>query len=507
MKDSILHYLNAGFPSLWIQNWDDELMVKELKEIAETGKNRAGAMNMVTWSCTQGFIDVFAEKVIDKTNDPFAALKYIETKGQEYTLFVLKNFHFYLNDPSIIQKVKDLLLIAKSDEKHLIFISPSVSLPPELEKEIILFDTELPNKGQLSVLLDSVLEWTEASIDETTRELLISAALGLSISEAENIFSFAFVKHKTFNEEAIQTISDMKVSMINQTGILEYIPNECSLSDVGGLEELKHWLELRKKAFSPEAKEFGLREPKGILLAGVPGSGKSLTAKAVSSSWNLPLLRFDFGKVFSSLVGETEQKMRNVLKIAESLSPCILWLDEIEKGLSGSSSFNDSGVTSRVFGHFLTWMQENKSSVFIFATANNIALLPPEFLRKGRFDEFFFVDLPLLEEREEIFTIHLSKVKRDPEHFDISFLARKCEGFSGAEIESAIYEALYIAFHENRDISTKDILQSVHQTNPLSETMKEQIDSLRQWGTSRARNANRIETKNEQTKKQNLIKL
>lgn len=507
MKESILHYLNAGFPSLWIKNWDDDLMINMLKEVCEEGKKNAGKMNLKIWSCTYGFIDAFDEKNENKSNDPFAALKHIESKGNDYTIYVMKNFHFYLSDPTIIQKVKDLMKLAKSNERHLIFLSPNVTLPPELEKEIVLIDTELPTKEELNLVLDDLVESIENETPFSNRDALVEAALGLSISEAENAFAFAYVKHKGFSDEAIQTVMDMKVKLINQNGLLEFTPASFNLDDIGGLDYLKHWLKKRKNSFSQKAKDYGLPNPKGVLLVGVPGSGKSLTAKAVSASWDLPLLRFDFGKVFSSLVGETEKKMRDVLKTAEALSPCVLWLDEIEKGFSGTNGANDSGVTSRVFGYFLSWMQEKKKPVFVFATANNISALPPELLRKGRFDEFFFVDLPSETEREEIFSIHLSRINRNVANFNLEFLSRKSEGFSGAEIETAIQDGLFTSFSEDRELTTHDIIQALQETQPLSVVMKEQIDLLREWANTRARHANAlVETPNTYEKK-NIVSL
>nr|WP_239582826.1 AAA family ATPase [Bacillus tianshenii] len=271
--------------------------------------------------------------------------------------------------------------------------------------------------------------------------------------------------------------------------MLEYYhPNE-SLSNIGGLDNLKDWIEERGNAYSQEAREYGLNLPKGVLLLGVPGCGKSLTAKAISRSWNFPLLRFDLGKVFGGLVGESERNIREALDVAKAISPCILWIDEIEKGLSGvqSSGSSDGGTTSRVFGTFLTWMQEKKEPVFVIATANNIGLMPPELLRKGRFDEIFFVDLPTVEERMNIYEIHINNKGRNPREFDLEQIATKSFGFSGAEIEEVLNESLFRAFNQGRDVTTEDILYSIGQICPLSKTMSETITGLRKWASARAR--------------------
>jgi SpoVK/Ycf46/Vps4 family AAA+-type ATPase len=370
-------------------------------------------------------------------------------------------------------------------------------LPPEIEKDITFIDNPLPDCEELRHIFEGVLDSISDSGTKVTapkQEELISAALGLTPLEAENAFAYAYVKHKTFDEHALITVQELKTSFINKSGVLEFVPRQYDLDDIGGLATLKEWLSLRKLAFTPEAKEFGLSTPKGVLLAGVPGAGKSLSAKALSAAWELPLLRFDVGKVFHSLVGESEQKMREALLMAEAMSPCILWIDEIEKAFSGTTNGGDGGVTSRIFGQFLTWMQEKTAPVFIFATANHIHSLPPEFLRKGRFDEFFFVDLPDEEERHVILNIHFAKKKRNPSDFDLELLVRESDGFSGAELESCISQSLFKAFSQNRDVVTLDVLSTMQSTTPLSETMKEHIDALRKWAKERAKPASKTKS-------------
>jgi SpoVK/Ycf46/Vps4 family AAA+-type ATPase len=300
------------------------------------------------------------------------------------------------------------------------------------------------------------------------------------------------IKHSKLQPDII---SNHKKDIIRKSGLLDWVDSDIDMNEIGGLEGLKNWLEKRKDAFSEEAALYGLpANPKGILLVGIQGAGKSLFAKGISSFWNFPLLKLDMGKIFSGLVGSSEQNMRQVFKVAESVAPCILWCDEIDKGMSGSksSSSSDGGTTSRVLGSWLTWMQDRKAPVFVVATANDVSNLPPELLRKGRFDEIFFVDLPKENERKKIFEIHLKKRKRNPGQFDLAALVNASDYYTGAEIESSIEAAMYEAFSDDRrDINTEDILLSLHNTVPISKLMKEEISALRKWATERARNASK----------------
>jgi SpoVK/Ycf46/Vps4 family AAA+-type ATPase len=353
----------------------------------------------------------------------------------------------------------------------------------------------------MNELLDGIIEVVTASQDvkvdltPESKEKLVKASLGLTRSEAENAFARVIVIDKKLNADDIDSILDEKKQAIRKSRFLEYYESKEEFSNVGGLDSLKEWLTKRGAAFTQKATEFGLPQPKGILLIGVQGCGKSLTAKSVASLWKLPLLRLDIGAVFSGIVGSSEENMRRAIKAAENLAPIILWIDEVEKGLSGvqSSTFSDAGTSARVFSTFLTWLQEKTAPVFVIATANNIQLLPPELLRKGRFDEIFFVDLPSQEERKQIFDIHIRKKKRDPKNFDLEVLARESEGYSGAEIEQAVISALYDAFLENRDINTQDIVKNTKVSIPLSITMREAIDQIRNWAKNRARCASSVQ--------------
>ena len=320
------------------------------------------------------------------------------------------------------------------------------------------------------------------------RDKLLEAALGLTLDEADNAFGAALLNDGRLDSADIHTILAQKQLIIRQSGVLDYYPAEEDLAEVGGLDNLKDWLRKRALAFSREARDFGLPHPKGVLLTGVQGCGKSLSAKAIANNWQLPLLRLDVGKLFAGLVGSSEENMRKAIKLAEAIAPCVLWVDELEKGFSGlqSSGSVDGGTTARVFGTFLTWMQDKKSNVFVVATANQIQGLPPELLRKGRFDEIFFIDLPDPAERAAIFEIHLVKRRREPGRFGISRLVQVTEGFSGAEIEQVVISGLYEAFAGGMDLQDHFLLQAVRQTVPLSVTMREEVDYIRHWAKTRA---------------------
>ncbi|RME44761.1 MAG: AAA family ATPase, partial [Caldilineae bacterium] len=373
-------------------------------------------------------------------------------------------------------------------------LSPVLQFPPELEKDITVLDYSLPTVEELAQSLDRVvrsareISGMKLSLSNGQREQILNAARGLTCTEAENVFAKSLVMTHRLDVDVI--ISE-KEQLIRRSRALEYFQSVEDFSNVGGMNLLKEWLRKRSRAFSEKARQFGLPEPKGLLLLGVQGAGKSLLAKAVASQWHLPLLRLDLGRIFSELVGSSENNIRSALRMAESVSPCVLWIDEIEKGLGGvaSSHQSDAGTTARIFASILTWMQEKTSPVFVIATANDISVLPPEMLRKGRFDEIFFVDLPHAQERREIFAIHLARRGRDPLAFDLNRLALATEGFSGAEIEQVVISGLYDAFEQNRDLTTQDLLNNIQATIPLSQTMEQEIARLRRWGRTHARPA------------------
>jgi len=331
----------------------------------------------------------------------------------------------------------------------------------------------------------------QVNLTKEDAEQIIKAAQGLTLAEAENAFAKAIAADGKLDKDDIGLVLDEKRQVIRKSGLLEYYPTEERLANVGGLENLKAWLTRRTAAFGEAARKFGLPEPKGMLLLGVQGCGKSLTAKAIAATWRLPLLRLDMGRIFSGLVGSSEENLRRAIRVAEGVAPAVLWIDEIEKALSGvaSSGQSDGGVTARVFGTLLTWLQEKTAPVFVVATANRIDLLPPELLRKGRFDEIFFIDLPAAPERREIFGIHVARRGRKPEAYDLGRLAELSEGFSGAEIEQAVVAGLYLAFGEQQELSQQHLEQSLRESVPLAATMREEIGKLRDWSRTRTRPA------------------
>ena len=372
-------------------------------------------------------------------------------------------------------------------------MSPVQNVPIELEKEVVVLDFPLPDMKELNQVLSRQLEQTRnRRISTEIREKLLKAALGLTKDEAEKVYCKAQVTAGRLTEKEVDIVLSEKKQLIRRNGILEYIEEDETINSVGGLEELKHWLRQRSDAFTERAREYGLPQPKGMLILGIPGCGKSLIAKTTSRLWGLPLLRLDMGRVYDgSMVGRSEANLRNALRTAESISPAILFIDELDKAFAGStgSADSDGGTSSRIFGSFLTWMQEKVSPVFVMATANRVERLPGEFLRKGRFDEIFFVDLPNKEERQNIFEIHLIKRRRDIERFDLDQLSNVSDGFSGAEIEQAIIAAMYEAFAQSREFTQLDIIAAIKSTLPLSKTMTEQVTALRDWARQRARPA------------------
>jgi len=487
--------IRARYPVLYVVSWEEDRVTEELAKI---GSNR-GKKTFV-WTIDKGILPYGAppesEKLLPTTRDPLNALDSV-IKYVEPALYIFKDMHPYLGDPTIVRKLRNLASILTKSHKNLILLSPLLKLPPELEKDVTVLDFDLPTTEGLDAMLTGILEQVKdnpqvkINLNKQTREEFLRAAQGLTLQEAENVFAKAIVLDSRLGPEEIPIILSEKKQIIRKSGLLEYYESEEEFENVGGLDILKDWLVKRNLAFSKKAQDFGLPAPKGILLLGVQGCGKSLCAKAVSSLWKLPLLRLDVGKIFNSMVGSSEENTRKAIKTAESIAPDILWIDEIEKAFAGvqSSTFSDAGTTARVFGNFITWLQEKKSEVFVIATANNIEQLPPELLRKGRFDEIFFVDLPKMAERKEIFSIHLQKRRRNPGGFDLEKLARESVGFSGAEIEQVVISGLFDSFEAGKELTTETVLNSIRQTRPLSVTMKEVIDDLRNWASSRARMA------------------
>ena len=423
----------------------------------------------------------------DTAENPDSAIEFFEKHND--IILLLEDFYPDLTEdkPRMIKKFRKIAM-QDSKNKTLVLSQPFLQLPKELEKDVHIFELPYPNFEDLKQIYKKVCCDNNIGDGENPDHELIEAALGLTIMEAEKAFSLAYIENKQLTGAEVPLIIREKENVIKKSGYLEYYHPKETMEDVGGLQNLKDWLQKRGRGFDKGAKDFGLTYPKGILLLGIPGTGKSLTAKAVGNLWHFPLLRLDMGKIFGGIVGESENNIREALKIAEAISPSILWIDEIEKGMSGisSSGSTDGGTTARVLGTFLTWMQEKTKPVFVVATANDISQLPPELLRKGRVDEIFFVDLPTEKEREEIIKIHLKRKKCIPNNFNISTLAKESKGFSGAELEEVVKEALFQAYDEEKYIADEHISAAIEKTYPLSCTMYETITEMRKWAECRA---------------------
>jgi SpoVK/Ycf46/Vps4 family AAA+-type ATPase len=430
-------------------------------------------------------------ELLEEQESPQKILEWFGSNEAKNTILLLEDFHPDLSEhqPQMIRKLRNIAL-KKYKDRTLVLSQPIHCLPKELEKEVHILDFPLPSISDLEAIHKMVCNNYNCAFQKADEEVL-QAALGLTIMEAERAFNCALSQKNKLTKSEISIIIAEKEQIIKKSGFLEYYHPTVSLSDIGGLENLKSWLKNRGRGFDKYAKDFGLDAPRGVLLLGIPGTGKSLAAKAIGSEWNFPLLRLDMGRIFGGIVGESEHNIREALKIAEALSPSILWLDEIEKGLSGiqSSGSTDGGTTSRVFGTFLTWMQEKTKPVFVVATANNIAQLPPELLRKGRFDEIFFVDLPSTKARIEILKIHLSRKNRKDLFSEavLESLAQKSIGFSGAELEEALKEALFNAYDQGVNLKAEHIENAILQTYPLSKIMTDTIVDLRKWANARAK--------------------
>lgn len=502
----IANLFRARFPAIYISTYEEKRICDLLEEISDNEALIKTKRSVFTWSQTQGMISMSGKSAGD-TKAPLKALEFIEDYKNP-AIFILKDFHVFFGvgnrapDTVVIRKIRDLVISLKESDqpKNIVFISPMLVLPDDLQKDVTVVDYDLPTVEEIRQLFDELTAANRDRIQITRNEkdafALCKAAQGLTLQEAENAFARAMVEKGALTANELDVIMDEKYQVIKKTGILEFIKSDMNIDDVGGLENLKRWLIKRNRSWLDDAKKYHLPAPKGVLITGIAGCGKSLLAKAISSMWKLPLLRLDMGRIFSGIVGSSEENMRKAIKTAEAVAPSILWIDEIEKGFgSANSSSGDSGTSARIFGTFLTWMQEKTKPVFVVATANKIDSLPAELLRKGRFDEIFFVDLPTQRERVDIFRLHLSKRLKDNEigiRFDynddtlLNDFAEKTEGFGGAEIEQIIVAALFEAFANERTLEIEDIYKAIRTAVPLSVTQAEQITQIRAWANVRA---------------------
>lgn len=508
--------LKAYYPVLYLTSYEYDRTKQKIEGIVNILRSENKNLRLFNWNCVDGLrlIDGVTQSPVQNRDgeeiiEPEETLKYIlNDRESSKDIFVLEDFNNYIEEENVKYYIRSIAEKARHTNSHAIVLSAVYKLPIELEKYVTVLNIPLPDRGDMEKTLGVVERQCKINLTLEMRNRMVDAALGMTSMEADLAFCLAAVKDD-LGPNAPYTVSSEKEQIIKKSGILDYFPKNESLKDVGGMEILKDWLFKRQKAYEKKARDFGLQEPKGLLLLGVPGCGKSLTAKSIASFWNMPLLRLDIGKVYQGLVGSSEDNIRKAIATAEAVAPCVLWIDEIEKGLNGvqSSGSTDGGVTSRIFSTILTWMQEKTSPVFVVATANNINLLPPELLRKGRFDEIFFVDLPNPKERENIFAIHLKKKGQDPSQYPMEMLGKKTEGFNGAEIEECIKEAMFAAYVEapdNPKLLSKHLVDAISKTVPLSTTMREQIVALRNWAVTRAKNASN-ETRTEEKKEMPIL--
>ncbi len=490
-----------------VVSYEEARVLRELTEWTR-GAGCPAEHGLYTWDIGDQFrclkpaavaFDVEQETTTDKV------LRKLDTYEGSAT-FVLKDLHMSWEVPAdtgrrpLIRTLRNLAQRWPATAKNLVLLTPEPVLPLELKRDVVTIEVSRPSADEMEELLTRVFQGTNALREVTggLRAKIIEAALGLSSQQAERALRVALVKSRDgkLDHRCIDGIVEAKKAMIRESGALEYYPVSETEDAVGGLAELKRWLRQRGQAFGDEAREYGIGLPKGLALIGIPGTGKSLCAKVTAGSWKLPLLRLDMGAVFGSLLGASERNIREAMQIAEIIAPCVLWVDEIEKAFAGSTG--DGGTAARVLGTFLTWMQEKTTPVFVLATANNVAHLPPEFLRKGRFDEVFFLDLPTDEEREAILEVHLRRRKYSlvRQRFDLPEVAAATVGFVGAELEAVVEAALFPAFMDSRrDLQTDDLLRAAGDMVPLAQSHATHIEELRRLVTSgQARNASRATT-------------
>lgn len=485
-------HLRAHFPLLWLQTHEEERALASLLRVREAMSAKKG-IGLYVWSATRGLCDRDGKEVAPQTiGDPVQALEHVFQWPAE-AIYVFLDMHRHFT-PVIVRLIRDAVWTVKHTRKSLVFVGASASVPEELSADATLFFYPPPDMAEMERLVDEIaVAEGQSAPGAQVRDTLARALLGLTRREAERVLRRGIAKRGALDAGCAAGVLDEKEQTVRKDGVLEFCRPRVSFADVGGLEPLKNWFTRRRQAFDPAGLRFGLQPPRGVVLAGVPGCGKSLTAKALAADWEVPLLRLDLGKVYGSLLGESEDRLRRALATAEAVSPCVLWIDELEKAFSGLGNVRDNGVARRLFGTFLTWLEDRTAPVFVAATANDIQHLPPEFTRKGRFDEIFFVDLPGAQERASIFSLHLARRGRDPENFDLAALAQATKGYSGAEIEAAVVDGLYRAFGDGvRPLAEADIRAALDATVPLSKLRAADIARLHAWAAANARPAQEL---------------
>ena len=476
--------IKSRTPLIWIVTKEEE----RLLDILDNSSKMLNVKRFVSWDCVNGLRGVLNEEG-NFSNNPLGVLNWLRAQSSELsTVLLLKDFHKFCDDPTICRTIKELSYLLRRTTNNLIFSSHKFPSSEDLDDLVTIINLPLPDQNELINLIKKIALNSNSDISEYELNLLALASSGLTETRVKQVAAKALTKRGKISKQDIKDILEEKKQVIARSEVLEFFESNSNQTDIGGLKVLKFWLEQRYKAFSKEARDYGLPIPKGVLLVGPQGTGKSLTAKSISKSWSMPLLRLDVGRLFSSLVGSSEARTRETISRAEAMSPCILWIDEIDKGFGGDAR-SDGGTSQRVLASLLTWMAEKETAVFVIATANAIDKLPAELLRKGRFDEIFFLDLPTAKERSSILDLHLKR-RRPNYNFPLSSIIDRTNGYSGAELEQAVVEAMHISFSEKRELMEKDLIKAVSELIPLSRTAKEQIDFLKEWAsTGRARPA------------------
>jgi SpoVK/Ycf46/Vps4 family AAA+-type ATPase len=474
-------FLKARYPIIYINTIEEDRVEYVIRKNVKTNLNRS----IYSWDFVDGYTNNPNNQGFAKRN-PLQALELVERLNAETpALFLLKDFNRFLTDLSISRKLRNISRILKLQPKTIIIIGSDLTIPKELQELITVLQFQLPLEDEISQELTRLINSLDIKVDPELFENLTRACQGLSLERIRRVLSKIIATYKTIDNNSIAVLLSEKKQIISQTEILEYCSVSEKITNLGGLNNLKDWLKKRKTAFSIQASNYGLPTPRGLLLIGIQGTGKSLAAKAIANDWQLPLLKLDVGKLFGGIVGESESRLRQMINVAETISPCILWIDEIDKAFTNTESKGDSGTSNRVLATFISWLSEKTKPVFVISTANNIDLLPLEIIRKGRFDEIFFLDLPKKEEREEIFKIHLQEFRPESsESFDYLKLAQLSESFSGAEIRQSIIEGMYHAFYEKREFTTDDICRALKELIPLANLESNQMLKLQNWASS-----------------------
>jgi ATP-dependent 26S proteasome regulatory subunit len=488
-SESLKNLIQAGNPIISMETPDEPRAIRLVRQAAQEM-----GLPLIEWTVTEGLVPASPEamRTLVEPGKVAAALRFI--KGSPYhTIYLFKDLGPHCKDPHVVRSIRDLYF--SPDTRFWTLIMVDTTAPPsDVHRLSVPFEVGWPDEAELMEVVRGTFQdvqrrsirQIESKLTKRELEILVQSLRGLTIEEAARIISEAINEDNVLDRSDLQRIVDAKRNRLGTTGCLESITADVSPEEIGGLKNLKHWLNMRCGGFSANARQFGLDPPRGILLLGVQGCGKSLCAKVVASAWHMPLMRMDPGVLYQKFIGESEARLREALRQAESMAPAVLWIDEIEKAFASAGSDSaDGGLSQRMFGTLLSWMQDHRDPIFLIATANNLTQLPPELMRKGRFDEIFFVDLPGPEQREAIFSIHLKKRQRDKANYDMPHLVANSDGFSGSEIEQAVISGLYAAYAEKTEFTTEHILAAMQATQPISIVMRERVSQLRAWARGR----------------------